>query len=97
MSSSANSWGERAVSGRTAGAPIEVFFGAQRELARRVYVSALGAGGRAREGAVLYAIDATEQKALEQKFAQSHKMEAVGKLAGLFGLIAPLPRLRIVS
>jgi two-component system, cell cycle sensor histidine kinase and response regulator CckA len=73
---------ERAVSGRTAGAPIEVFFGAQRELARRVYVSALGAGGRAREGAVLYAIDATEQKALEQKFAQSHKMEAVGKLAG---------------
>jgi two-component system cell cycle sensor histidine kinase/response regulator CckA len=73
---------ERAVSGRTAGAPIEVFFGAQRELARRVYVSALGSGGRAREGAVLYAIDATEQKALEQKFAQSHKMEAVGKLAG---------------
>src|SRR5215831_18816130 len=73
---------ERAVSGRTGGAPIEVFFGAQRELARRVYVSALGSGGRAREGAVLYAIDATEQKALEQKFAQSHKMEAVGKLAG---------------
>jgi two-component system cell cycle sensor histidine kinase/response regulator CckA len=31
---------------------------------------------------VLYAIDATEQKALELKFAQSHKMEAVGKLAG---------------
>ena len=31
---------------------------------------------------MLYAIDATEQKALELKFAQSHKMEAVGKLAG---------------
>jgi two-component system, cell cycle sensor histidine kinase and response regulator CckA len=73
---------ERAVSGRTGGAPIEVFFGSQRELARRVYVNALGAGPRTREGAVLYAIDATEQKALELKFAQSHKMEAVGKLAG---------------
>ena len=73
---------ERAASGRTGGTPIEVFFGPQRELARRVYVSALGVGPRAREGAVLYAIDATEQKALEQKFAQSHKMEAVGKLAG---------------
>ena len=36
----------------------------------------------AREGAILYAVDATEQKALEAKFAQSHKMEAVGKLAG---------------
>jgi two-component system cell cycle sensor histidine kinase/response regulator CckA len=45
-------------------------------------VSALNAGPRSREGAVLYAIDATEQKALELKFAQSHKMEAVGKLAG---------------
>jgi two-component system cell cycle sensor histidine kinase/response regulator CckA len=73
---------ERAVSGRTGAAPIEVFFGPQRELARRIYVSALNAGPRSREGAVLYAIDATEQKALELKFAQSHKMEAVGKLAG---------------
>ena len=73
---------ERAVAGRTGAAPIEVFFGSQRELARRIYVSALGVGPRAREGAVLYAIDATEQKALELKFAQSHKMEAVGKLAG---------------
>jgi two-component system cell cycle sensor histidine kinase/response regulator CckA len=73
---------ERAISGRAGAAPIEMFFGAQRELARRIYVSALHVGPRGREGAVLYAIDATEQKALELKFAQSHKMEAVGKLAG---------------
>jgi two-component system cell cycle sensor histidine kinase/response regulator CckA len=57
---------ERAISGRTGAAPIEVFFGAQRELARRIYVSALHAGPHSREGAVLYAIDATEQKALVQ-------------------------------
>jgi|RhiMethySRZTD1v2_1073278.scaffolds.fasta_scaffold21240_4 two-component system cell cycle sensor histidine kinase/response regulator CckA len=73
---------ERAASGRTVAAPIEVAFGAQRELARRIYVNALNPGARGREGAVLYAIDVTEQKALELKFAQSHKMEAVGKLAG---------------
>ncbi|MFP5341074.1 MAG: sensor histidine kinase, partial [Gammaproteobacteria bacterium] len=36
----------------------------------------------AREAAILYLIDATEQKALEAKFAQSSKMQAVGKLAG---------------
>jgi two-component system cell cycle sensor histidine kinase/response regulator CckA len=72
----------RAISGRSGGSPIEVAFGRQQEFARRLYVAPLGAGARGRSGAVLYAIDATEQKALELKFAQSHKMEAVGKLAG---------------
>jgi two-component system, cell cycle sensor histidine kinase and response regulator CckA len=73
---------ERAASGRAGAAPIEVSFGPTNELARRIYVSPLGVGRRGREGAILYAIDATEQKALELKFTQSHKMEAVGQLAG---------------
>jgi two-component system, cell cycle sensor histidine kinase and response regulator CckA len=73
---------ERAVSGRAGAAPVEVSLGPKNELARRIYVSPLGVGKRGREGAILYAIDATEQKALELKFAQSHKMEAVGQLAG---------------
>ena len=73
---------QRAYSGRTVATPVEVFIGAQGEFARHIYVSPLGMGTRAREGAILYAIDATEQKALELKFAHSHKMEAVGQLAG---------------
>jgi two-component system cell cycle sensor histidine kinase/response regulator CckA len=73
---------QRAYSGRTGATPVEVFIGPRHEFARRIYVSPLGLGARGREGAALYAIDATEQKALELKFAHSHKMEAVGQLAG---------------
>jgi two-component system cell cycle sensor histidine kinase/response regulator CckA len=40
------------------------------------------AAGGSRDVAILYVVDATEQKALEAKFAQSQKMDVVGKLAG---------------
>ncbi|MGQ0673791.1 MAG: PAS domain-containing protein, partial [Hyphomicrobium sp.] len=70
------------LSGRAHATPIEITVGRKGEFSRRVYMSPLIRSGEAREAAILYVLDATEQKALESKFAQSSKMEAVGKLAG---------------
>jgi len=68
--------------GRVRLAPIEISFGANKEFTRRLYISPIAQGIRQGEAAILYVVDATEQKALELKYAQSTKMEAVGKLAG---------------
>ena len=70
-----------ALAGR-ASPPVELTIGDDRKATVRVYVSPLNAREGAREAAVLYVIDATEEKVLEAKFAQSSKMEAVGNLAG---------------
>jgi two-component system, cell cycle sensor histidine kinase and response regulator CckA len=73
---------KRALSGRASGAPVEITVGTKGDHVTRVYMSPFAAAGVAREAAILYVVDATEQKALEAKFAQSQKMEVVGKLAG---------------
>ena len=75
----------QALAGQRWATPIEITVGeqgAQKEYSRRLYASPLAHSSGSREAAILYVIDATEQKALEAKFAQSSKMEAVGKLAG---------------
>jgi two-component system cell cycle sensor histidine kinase/response regulator CckA len=73
---------KQAVAGSAQVTPVEITLGAEGQFSRRVLMTPLAGGGTTGESAILYVIDSTEQKALEAKFAQSSKMEAVGKLAG---------------
>ncbi len=73
---------EAVLSGRGKVAPIDITAGKKGEFTRRIYMSPLTLNNKAPEAAILYVIDVTEQKTLEAKYAQSQKMDAVGKLAG---------------
>ncbi len=62
--------------------PIEAHLTGERETVCAIYLNAVTDAAGKPNGFIAHFIDATEQKKLEDKFAQSQKMQAVGQLAG---------------
>lgn len=62
--------------------PIDTRHAADSDRFFRFYVTAVVDSGESEEAAIIYAVDMTEQKALEGQMAQTQKMNAVGTLAG---------------
>ncbi len=73
-----------AMAGQADIAPLESVLPSDEARHLRVYFNAVadGAEEAADEAAFVYAVETTEQKALEAQMAQSQKMQAVGQLAG---------------
>ena len=63
---------------------IETVFVGTNDRHLRIFVNAVAGGGNGEgdEAAIVYALETTEQKALEAQMAQGQKMQAVGQLAG---------------
>ncbi|WP_406858625.1 response regulator [Alsobacter sp. KACC 23698] len=71
-----------AAAGRGDIAPIDLSLTGEGARSARFFVTTVENEAEDGEAAIVYALDTTEQRALEAQFAQAQKMQAVGELAG---------------
>jgi two-component system, cell cycle sensor histidine kinase and response regulator CckA len=73
---------EEAALGKSDITPVDAMLAGDGERSGRFYVTAVEEEERDQEAAIVYALETTEQRELENKVTQQQKMELVGQLAG---------------